>query len=167
MCLSPQSARLRSDLHEETKTCFRGIPCTPSPLPLSFSLSLSFLRSSSLSALPRGAHTLRVRGVRTRRKEELAQRDSPRSTLHFTMAKILCKAFACTHARYEISCSFEESGDGLFQTIRSIVFSNSFFLVQDGFLNRGFFFLFLIAFKRLGLFFASRMDLIRMIKFFD
>lgn len=95
MCLSPQSARLRSDLHEETKTCFRGIPCTPSPLPLSHSLS-SILHSSSLS---RRAHTLRVRGVRTRRKEELAQRDSPRSTLHFTMAKILCKASACTYTR--------------------------------------------------------------------
>lgn len=40
MCLSPQSARLRSDLHEETKTCFRGIPCTPSPFHShSFSLS--------------------------------------------------------------------------------------------------------------------------------
>lgn len=127
MCLSPQSARLRSDLHEETKTCFRGIPCTPSPLPLSHSLS-SILHSSSLSALPHRAHTLRVRGVRTRRKEELAQRDSPRSTLHFTMAKILCKASACihTHARYEISCSFEESGDGLLQTIRSIVFLEHF-----------------------------------------
>lgn len=153
MCLSPQSARLRSDLHEETKTCFRGIPCTsslPSTLILSLSLS-SILRSSSLSFAPHGAYTLRVRGVRTRRKEELAQRDSPRSTLHFTMAKILCKASACTHARYEISCSFEESGDGLFQTIRSIVFSSNFFLAQDGFLNRGFF-LFLIAFKRLGLF---------------
>lgn len=147
------------------KLAFEASPALLLPFHSLF-LSFSFLCSSSLSALP-GAHTLRVRGVRTRRKEELAQRDSPRSTLHFTMAKILCKAFACTHARYEISCSFEESGDGLFQTIRSIVFSNSFFLAQDGFLNRDFFFLFLIAFKRLGLFFASRMDLIRMINFFD
>lgn len=40
MCLSPQSARLRSDLHEKTKTCFRGI--------LSF---LSTLFFSSVSML--------------------------------------------------------------------------------------------------------------------
>lgn len=83
MCLSPQSARLRSDLHEETKTCFRGIPCTPSPFHShSLSLSLSpILRSSSFSVLSSGAHTLRVRGVRTRRKEELAQRAARRAVL--------------------------------------------------------------------------------------
>lgn len=162
MCLSPQSARLRSDLHEETKTCFRGIPCTPSPFHShSFSLSPpdpTFVVSFRLFQWC--THSPRTRSANAAKGRAGSASGSPRSTLHFTMAKILCKAFACTHARYEISCSFEESGDGLFQTIRSIVFSNSFFLAQDGSLNRGLFSLFLIAFKRLGLFFASSMDLI-------
>lgn len=58
MCLSPQSARLRSDLHEKTKTCYRGIPCFP--------LVLRVLAS-------RRAHTLHAECERGERKSWLSE----------------------------------------------------------------------------------------------
>lgn len=75
MCLSPQSARLRSDLHEETKTCFRGIPCTPSPLPLSFFLSLflSYVRRLFLPFLVVHTHSAYAECERGERKSWLSE----------------------------------------------------------------------------------------------
>lgn len=65
---------------------------SPSFLLSSSPLSPCFFSSSSRE------HTLHsARRVRTRRKEKLAQRDSC-GTLHFTMAKILCKATALARA---------------------------------------------------------------------
>lgn len=65
---------------------------SPSFLLSSSPLSPCFFSSSSRQ------HTLHsARRVRTRRKEKLAQRDSC-GTLHFTMAKILCKATALARA---------------------------------------------------------------------
>lgn len=75
MCLSPQSARLRSDLHEETKTCFRGIPCTsslPSTLILSLSLSL-FDRRLFLSLLMAHTHSAYAECERGERKSWLSE----------------------------------------------------------------------------------------------
>lgn len=55
MCLSLQSPWLRRDLHEKTKTCFRGVS---SPFPRAFAAPVAF--SPSALVQPRGAvfHTV-------------------------------------------------------------------------------------------------------------
>lgn len=80
MYLSLQSLWLRRDLHEKTKTCFRGVS---SPFPRAFAAPVAF--SPFALTQPRGAvpHRTAVRySVQTRRGEKLAQRDS--------LAPVLC-----------------------------------------------------------------------------
>lgn len=102
MCLSPQSARLRSDLHEKTKTCFRGIQ--PSSLSLVFFFPLRHRASSTRARA--GAREARANTLCTRSanaaKGKAGSARLARGTLHFTMAKILCKASGSR----EGSCNF-------------------------------------------------------------
>lgn len=79
MCLSLQSPQLRRDLHEKTKTCFRGV--SPQPTRASFRRTRSF--SPFALTQPRThihgilrIHAIAQWSVRARRKEKLAQRDS-------------------------------------------------------------------------------------------
>lgn len=131
MCLSPQSARLRSDLHEETKTCFRGIPCTPSPLPLSHSLSLRFyIRRLFLVVHTHSAYAECERGER-------------KSWLSETRRAVLCilqwqryyvkrpRAYIHTHVTKFLARSKKAVTDCSRQFVR-LFFSNTFFLEQDG-----------------------------------
>lgn len=83
MCLSPQSACLRRDLHEKTKTCFQGIV-----LPLAPSLDT---HTHTHTQTHIHTHTSHAECERGGRKSWLSG-TSPCGTLHFTTAKILCKA---------------------------------------------------------------------------
>lgn len=82
MCLSLQSPQLRRDLHEKTKTCFRGVSLSPTSrrafaAPVASLLSLSHNRARSLHTQTHTRiHKIAQWSVRARRKEKLAQRDS-------------------------------------------------------------------------------------------
>lgn len=103
MCLSLQSTRLRRDLHEKTKTCFRGVspasPSRPHGFPRSSPLSSTAFTLAELRSF-RGTSCATVYAKR-RCREKLAQRNRARArdTLHFTIAKILCKASVYGQAR--------------------------------------------------------------------
>jgi len=98
MCLSLQSPWLRRDLHEKTKTCFRGVS---SPFPRAFAAPVAL--SPSALTQPRDAvpHRTAVRySVQTRRGGKAGSAGLPRAgALHFTIAKILCKASVHAQAR--------------------------------------------------------------------
>lgn len=107
MCLSLQSPQLRRDLHEKTKTCFRGVSLSSTSrrafaASVASLLSLSHNHAHSLCTQTHThLHKIAQWSVRARRKEKLAQRDSLSrgGTLHFTIAKILCKASVHAQAR--------------------------------------------------------------------
>lgn len=100
MCLSLQSLWLRRDLHEKTKTCFRGVS---SPFPRAFAAPVAF--SPSALVQPRGAVPCSTQNCGTVQCANAARGKAgsaglPRAgALHFTIAKILCKASVHAQAR--------------------------------------------------------------------
>lgn len=104
MCLSPQSARLRSDLHEKTKTCFRGIHSSSRSLSRLSSSLFTPLASSTRCSLPVLVNTLCTRSANAAKGKAGSARLA-RGTLHFTMTKILRKASgsrASAHAQLRL-----------------------------------------------------------------
>lgn len=139
MCLSPQSARLRSDLHGGDKNLLSRHPLhsfPPSTLSHSLSLSLRFyIRRLFLPFLVGHTHSAYAECERGERKNWLSE----------TRRAVLCilqwqryyvkRPRAHTHVTKFLARSKKTVTDCSRQFVR-LFFSNTFFLEQDGFLNR-------------------------------